>query len=141
LLVCRITLGWLFVVSGWLKLHDLAGLTRFFTDLRIPLPAESARLVAWSELLCGALVLVGLLSRLASLPLMITMVVALVTAKRDEIHGLSDLFFQVEFTYVCMLLVIVVLGPGAASVDAAVGRILRNGRTARREHAEPVVVA
>jgi uncharacterized membrane protein YphA (DoxX/SURF4 family) len=72
---------------------------------------------------------------------MITMVVALVTAKRDEIHGLSDLFFQVEFTYVCMLLVIVVLGPGAASVDAAVGRILRKGRQSRREHAEPVVVA
>ena len=116
-------------------MHDLTKVTGFFTDLGIPAPAFNAALVGYSELICGALLLVGLASRLATVPLLTTMLVALATAKRGEIHGITDLFGQVEFTYVCMLFVILVIGPGAASLDVAVARMI--DRSHRRTEARP----
>ena len=70
--------------------------------------------------MCGGLLVLGLASRLASIPLMVTMVVAILTAKLDEIHGLPDLFGEVEWTYLVLLFVIAVFGPGKASLDALV---------------------
>ena len=66
------------------------------------------------------LLIVGLASRLAALPLVVTMIIALLTAKLDEIHGLPDLFGEVEWTYIAILLVIAAVGPGKASLDARV---------------------
>jgi putative oxidoreductase len=128
LLVVRLCLGGLFVSTGWGKIHNLAKVTGFFTELGIPAPGVNAMLVGYSELICGALLLVGLLSRLATLPLITTMAVALATAKRSELHGITDLFGQVEFTYLCMLFVILVLGPGAVSVDGMIAGILDTSR-------------
>jgi putative oxidoreductase len=116
-LLARVTLGILFIGSGWGKLQNLGKVTAFFTTLGIPLPAFNAGLVAWVELIGGALLLIGLLSRLAALPLIVTMVVALLTAKASEIHGLSDLFFQIEWAYVVLLVWIAIDGPGRVSLD------------------------
>lgn len=139
LLLTRITLGGLFLSTGWGKVHDLAKVTGFFTKLGIPAPAFNAHLVAWSELLCGGLLLIGLASRLASVPLIVTMIVALATAKRPEIHGLVDLFGQVELTYLVMLITIFCLGPGAASIDGLVAGMLDRRKADRgRPRAEPV---
>lgn len=135
LLVLRICLGGLFLSTGWGKVHDLTKVTGFFTELGIPAPAFNAALVAYSELICGALLLIGLASRLATIPLLTTMIVALATAKKGEIHGLTDLFGQVELTYVCMLFVILVIGPGAASLDGAIARQIDASR--RRAGARP----
>ena len=122
LLIGRLTVGILFVSTGWGKVHNLAKVTEFFTDLKIPLPALNATVASWTELVCGALLVVGLASRLASLPLAVTMVVAILTAKRDDIHGIADLFGQVEWTYIAILLVIAAIGPGAVSVDTLVAK-------------------
>ena len=120
LLVARLTVGVLFVSTGWGKVHSLAKVTDYFTDLRIPFPALNATVASWTELVCGSLLVIGLASRLASLPLVVTMVVALITAKRDDIHGIADLFGQVEWTYIAILLIVAAVGPGAASADAVV---------------------
>jgi putative oxidoreductase len=127
LLFARLTVGILFVSTGWGKVHNLPKVIAFFGELHIPAPAFNATLASWTELLCGALLVVGLASRLASIPLMVTMVVAILTAKLDEIHGLPDLFGEVEWTYLVLLFVIVVFGPGKASLDALVrSRLPRN---------------
>jgi putative oxidoreductase len=130
LLLCRIVLGWEFTVSGWGKVHGLARFADSFRELGIPAPEFTARLVAGCELVCGVLLLLGLLSRLATAPLIVTMVVAVATAKHDQIHSLSDLFFQVEVAYLCMLFVIAMLGPGAASLDGLVVRLIDRRRRA-----------
>jgi putative oxidoreductase len=132
LLVARLTVGILFVSTGWGKVHDLAKVTDFFTELAIPFPAFNATLASWTELVCGALLVIGLASRLASLPLIVTMTVAILTAKRDDIHGLADLFGQVEWTYLAILLVIAAVGPGAASVDRLVVKKVSHGLPATR---------
>lgn len=120
----RLVIGWIFVQSGWGKLHNLEHVVQFFRDLGIPAPELQAPFVATTELACGALVLAGLATRLAALPLIGVMVVALTTALRDRIAELSDLFGLAEFLYVLLLASLVVLGAGPLSLDALVRRSL-----------------
>jgi putative oxidoreductase len=116
-LVARITLGVLFVSTGWGKVHDLDKVTGFFTDLGIPMPHANAVMVSFVELFGGGLLLIGLGSRLAALPLMASMAVAILTAQRENVHGLPDLFGLVEWTYLALLLWVAIAGPGKASLD------------------------
>lgn len=117
-LLARLTLGVTFVGSGWGKLQHLEKVTAFFTELGLPLPHEQAVLVGTTELVGGALILAGFASRLAAVPLLVTMVVALLTAKRADIAGVSDLFGVVEWTYLVLLGWLALSGPGRFSVDA-----------------------
>jgi putative oxidoreductase len=123
-LLARITLGVLFMSTGWGKVHNLDKVTSFFVELGIPMPAFNAAFVSYLELIGGALLLVGLLSRLAALPLAVSMIVALITAKAGDIHGLADLFGTVEFTYLVLLIAVAVGGPGAVSLDRLLARRL-----------------
>lgn len=118
LLLARLSVGLLFLSTGWGKVHHLAKVTAFFTHLGIPAPGFNAVLVGYSELICGSLLVLGLLTRLATIPLMVSMVVAILTAKWSDLHSAFDLVGFDEFTYLCMLVVIAVLGPGRASLDA-----------------------
>ncbi len=120
LTLARLCLGFVFVQSGWGKLHNLPKVIDYFGSLGIPAPALQAPFVAAVELVGGALLLLGLRSRIASVPLAATMVVALVTAKRDDIHGLSDLFGTTEFLYFLLLGQLAAFGSGALSLDRAV---------------------
>jgi putative oxidoreductase len=97
--------------------HNLEKVTEFFTELGIPAPAFQAVFVSNVELVCGALVLVGLVTRLAAIPLICTMLVALLTAKAEDIAGVSDLVGMIEFTYVALLAWLVLAGPGWFALD------------------------
>ena len=116
-LVARTTLGVLFVSTGWGKVHDLDKVTGFFTELGIPMPHVNAVMVSFVELVGGSLLLIGLASRLAALPLMASMAIAILTAQREQVHGLPDLFGLVEWTYLALLLWVALAGPGKASLD------------------------
>jgi putative oxidoreductase len=122
LFVARLTVGVLFVSTGWGKVHHLAKVTSFFAELGIPMPGLNATVASYTELVGGSLLVIGLASRVASLPLVVTMIVAILTAKRAEVNGLADLFGLVEWTYIALLLVIAAVGPGLLSVDAAVAK-------------------
>ncbi len=116
-LLGRVTVGVLFISTGWGKVHNLAKVAAFFAELHIPAPAIQATFVSYVELIGGALVLVGLFARWASLPLIGSMAVAILTAKADEVHGLPDLFGLVEWTYLVLFAWIALAGPGRASLD------------------------
>jgi putative oxidoreductase len=117
-LLARITVGVVFVTSGWGKVHNLDKVTEFFTELGIPAPAFQAVFVSYVELVCGAALLLGLFTRLVAIPLMCTMIVAIITAKAEEIAGVADLLGTVEFAYVAMLFGVALMGPGKVSLDA-----------------------
>jgi len=123
-LVARVTLGLTFLQTGWGKLHNIAKVTGFFTQLGLPAPGFQARLVATTEFVCGALLLLGLLTRLASLPLLATMIVAIATAKRGDVHELGDLFGMSEYLYLVLLLWLAAFGAGLVSIDAAIAKRL-----------------
>jgi len=123
-LLGRLGVGLLFVSTGWGKVHSIDKVTGFFTSLGIPAPHFHAILVGYSELLCGAALIVGLLSRFATVPLIVSMIVAILTAKRSDLHGLFDLVGFDEFTYLVVLVMIAIIGPGKASLDAMLVRRL-----------------
>ncbi len=115
--LARLTLGLVFFNSGRGKLGNLSQVVEYFQSLGIPAPHFQAPLAAGAELVCGALLLLGLFSRLASVPLIVTMIVALVTAKKDDIEGISSLFTMIEYLYIVMLVWIGISGPGPLSLD------------------------
>jgi putative oxidoreductase len=123
-LLGRLAVGLLFMSTGWGKVHNLQKVTGFFQELGIPAPGLNAVVVGYSELICGTLLVVGLASRLATIPLVVSMVVAILTAKRADLHGLFDLVGFEEFTYLCVLLMIAIGGPGTVSLDHVLVRKL-----------------
>jgi len=66
--LARLTVGLVFIGTGWGKQHSLSDVTEFFTTLHIPAPAFNARLTAATEFFGGLAVLLGLGTRLVSLP-------------------------------------------------------------------------
>lgn len=116
-LLARITIGFIFIQSGWGKLHHLDKVIDFFTSLGIPAPHLQAPFVASIELICGSLVLLGLFTRLAALPLIGTMIVAILTAKMEDITNISDLFSLSEYLFILLLIGLTLKGAGAFSID------------------------
>jgi putative oxidoreductase len=120
-LLARLTLAAVFIPTGWGKLHNLEKITAFFTELNIPAPQVNAVVASSTEFLGGLLLLVGLGTRLVSLPLAFTMVEAIFTARRAEIDGITTLLGFIEFSYLAMLVWLALVGPGSASVDRLIG--------------------
>lgn len=124
-LLARLTVGWVFVESGWGKLHHLDKVQAYFESLGIPAASLQAPFVASIEFGGGLLLLAGLATRLASLPLIGVMAVAIMTAKKDELTGFSALTGFTEFLYIVLLAWLVVQGAGLLSIDALLGRKVR----------------
>jgi putative oxidoreductase len=120
--LARLTIGLVFFRSGWAKLHDLEKVTDYFTTLGLPAPAFQARLVSSAEFACGGLLLLGLATRFAAIPLIITMCVAIRTALWDQVDGLSSLVGLTEFAYIVLLVWLATDGPGPLSLDRLLGR-------------------
>jgi len=136
--LARLTLGVVFIGTGWGKLHGLQKVTEFFTELGIPAPGFNAVLASTAEFVCGALLLIGLLSRLAAIPLIVTMTVAIIAAKSADLHGLSDLLGFEEWTYIVLAVWILVAGPGPLSLDRVLQNVLRRPRTEANTRAATV---
>ena len=113
----RVALGWVFVQSGWGKVQNLPRVVEYFGSLGIPAPHLQAPFVAGVELVGGLLLLGGLFTRIASVPLAMTMVVALLTAKRGDIASASDLYGSVEFLYLLGFGFLAAFGAGLLSLD------------------------
>ena len=121
--LARITMGSVFIGTGWGKLNNIASTVEYFASLHIPAPAFQARLAAGTEFFGGLLVLVGLGARLASLPMAFTMVVAIATAKWADVDGLTTLLGFEEWSYIVFFVWIALAGPGPLSLDALVKRL------------------
>lgn len=120
--IARLTVGLVFFQTGWGKLNDLDSVTTFFTQLGIPEPAFQARLASGAEFVCGGLLLLGLATRFAVVPLIITMCVAILTAQWESVDGLGSLVGLLEFAYIALLVWLGTDGPGPLSLDHLITR-------------------
>jgi putative oxidoreductase len=116
-LVARLTLGGIFVQTGWGKLHNLPKVIEFFGSLGIPAPQIQAPFASAMEFLCGVLVLIGLFTRVAAVPLIVIMAVAIKTAKMGDVKDISDFLSLSEYLFAVLALWLAVKGPGALSLD------------------------
>ena len=134
LLVVRVYWGYQFLIEGWNKLTNIQKPIEYFGSLGIPFPAFNAWLVSSIELIGGALLLLGLGSRLVALLLTGDMIVAYVTADRDTLKTIftsdpSDFFKAAEFSFLSAALVVLVFGPGKLALDHLLERRFK-GRAA-----------
>ena len=87
-ILVRILVGWVFLSEGIQKFLDPATLgAGRFAKIGIPAPEFFGPFVGICEIVCGALVIVGLLTRLASLVLLIDITVAIITTKLPVLLG------------------------------------------------------
>ena len=122
LLAVRLFWGWQFFLTGKGKLLNLDKTAAFFGELGLPLPKLNALLAGSTECLGGLLLLLGLDSRLASAPLIFTMVVAYATAHKEELGAVfsdPDKFTgATPFLFLLASLIVLAFGPGRLSLDA-----------------------
>jgi putative oxidoreductase len=116
-LAVRITVGVVFMGTGWTKLHNLPAITKNFTALGIPAPEILTPFVSGVEFFGGVLLLLGLLTRFAAVPLMVVMVVAIVSAKAGDIDSLETFLGFEEVSYFVMFAWLAIAGPGPVSID------------------------
>ncbi len=124
LLAVRLYWGWQFWQTGSGKLADISKVVDYFTSLGIPAPALNAYFVAYLEAVGGILLILGLGSRLISVPLVVDMIVAYVTADTEALHSIiSDpgkFYNAAPFTFLFASLIVLIFGPGLFSLDTII---------------------
>jgi putative oxidoreductase len=141
-LLTRLVVGQAFFLTGRGKLLNFDNTVTFFTELGIPFPYANAAFVSTLELVGGICIFVGLLTRVMSGLLASTMVVALMTAEKEQFlkslnpssdvspMDVSPLVFLMLFAW------LVLHGPGVLSLDTLVTRWLGIGKRAAGAPAE-----
>jgi putative oxidoreductase len=125
-LITRLALGISFFFAGKGKLADLEGATKGFENLGIPLASFQAPFVGGLELVGGAAIALGLLTRPFAALLSVVMVVALITAHGADVSasfafdGKQELIKIHAFYYLLFLLWIWIHGPGRVSADSLI---------------------
>jgi len=129
LLFVRVYWGWQFWQAGWGKLQDISKPIGFFTELGIPFPVFNAWFISLLECFGGILLILGLASRLISIPLVIDMVVAYIVADREAFKSIfsdPDKFYAAApYTLLVASLIVLLFGPGAIWLDYLIARYVR----------------
>jgi uncharacterized membrane protein YphA (DoxX/SURF4 family) len=126
-LLIRLMVGAVFLSEGIQKFlfPDARGVGRFI-KIGIPAPEVLAPFVGVVEICCGAFILLGLMTRLAAIPLIVDMVVAVSTTKIPLLleEGLWEMAHEsrTDFAMLMGSLFLLIVGAGSWSID---GRITR----------------
>jgi putative oxidoreductase len=127
LLIIRLYWGWQFFLTGKGKLMHLDKIAGYFATLNIPMPRLNAILAGSTECFGGLLLLLGLGSRIVTVPLIFTMCVAYATAESDKLHHIfsnPDDFLKADpFLFMYAAVIVLLFGPGIFSLDAIIARM------------------
>ena len=108
---------------------NLPTVTEFSESHGIPFPHAQAMLAGTTEVFGGLLLLIGLASRLISIPLMFLLTFAYLTADIDRVRVIfsnSDKFVTAdEFLFLFAVVVVFVFGPGTVSLDALIDKYFK----------------
>jgi uncharacterized membrane protein YphA (DoxX/SURF4 family) len=122
-LFIRLTVGIIFLSEGLQKfiIPDVVGPGRFLA-IGFAHPDFWAYFTAGFEVICGALVIAGLLTRLASIPLLIIMVVAFIMTKWPILDDSGFWAFahayRTDFAMTLLLLYLIIWGGGNISAES-----------------------
>jgi len=124
ILLIRLSVGLIFLTQGILKYTDPnMGVARF-TKIGFAHPDFTAHFVGTFEIICGSLVLLGLWTRVAAVPLMIVISTAIATTKIPELFRANQGFWymvsdaRTDFAMFCSLIFLILMGGGSWALDA-----------------------
>jgi putative oxidoreductase len=125
LLIPRIIVGLIFLSEGIQKfiLPELVGTGRF-AKIGFANPEFWATFTGCFEITCGTLVLIGLFTRIASIPLLVIMATAFVTTKYPLLVEKGFWIFaheyRTDFAMTMLLLLLIQLGGDQLSLDKSI---------------------
>jgi putative oxidoreductase len=117
LLLMRIILAIGFFGPVKMKIGNIEGIINWFESINIPMPALNAYLATGTEALGVILLALGLGTRLISIPLIITMIVAIVTVHLPNGFEAGNNGFEIPLYYMIMLITLIIYGGGKFSLD------------------------
>ncbi|MEO6832584.1 MAG: DoxX family protein [Chitinophagaceae bacterium] len=121
-LIPRLIVGLVFLSEGLQKFitPDTSGAARF-AKIGFEHPEFWASFTGGFEIICGILVLIGLITRIASIPLLIIMLVAFITTKYPILLDKGFLAmaheYRTDFAMTLLLLFLIYYGGGNKSLD------------------------
>lgn len=125
-LIARLIVGYVFMLTGWAKLNNLPAMIQNFTEWGIPFPKILTPFVSGVEFFGGIMLILGLFTRIPAAMLAVVMVVAVKSAKWENVDSLETLLGFEEATYFAVFLWLAIVGPGAASLDRFLMRAVGN---------------
>ena len=117
LLMFRWILALGFYEPAMMKVKNLSGVAEWFESMNYPLPMVTATLSMVTEVTGIVLLIVGLGTRLISIPLMFVMVIATLTVHLPNGFPAGENGFEIPLYYFLMLFALVVYGSGKYSLD------------------------
>lgn len=123
LLLLRLMVGWVFLSEGIQKFLFPAALgAGRFAKIGIPAPQFTGPFVGLVEIVCGAMIILGFATVLATVPLLVDIAVAIATTKLSVLgkQGFWSTMHdgRTDFCMLLGLLAIALLGAGSLSLDA-----------------------
>jgi len=124
IVLIRLAVGLIFLSQGILKYIDSKMGVLRFTRIGFPYPYFTAHFVGTFEIVCGLLVLLGLWTRAATIPLLIVISTAIASTKVPELFRAGQGFWftvsdaRTDFAMLCSLVFLILQGAGAWSLDA-----------------------
>ncbi|MGB9067642.1 MAG: DoxX family protein [Candidatus Acidiferrales bacterium] len=124
IVLIRLAVGTIFFTQGILKFIDpKMGVVRF-TKIGFAHPYFTAHFVGTFEIVCALLLLLGLWTKAAAVPLLIVITTAIATTKIPELFRANQGFWymvsdaRTDFAMLCSLVFLISVGGGAWSIDA-----------------------
>jgi putative oxidoreductase len=123
LLAARGIPGVIFLYHGWQKLdRGIEGVGQFLESLSVPLPDVMAYVLTFGELIGGALLIVGFLTRLVALAFILEMIITTLLVKIDiGLIAESGAGAELDLALLAAMCAVATLGPGSLSVDRNAG--------------------
>jgi putative oxidoreductase len=118
MLVLRLGLGILMLMHGYNKLIHFGDMQHKFMNFMGIGSTMSLALVVFAEFFCSLFLILGLFTRLATIPLLITALVIVFKANKGDIFGDGEHGALYLIGYIVLLFV----GPGRVSVDSMTGK-------------------
>lgn len=134
----RVGVGVILVAHGLQKLLDVGGTAQAFAGMGIPAPLISTYLAIAGELLGGLGLIVGLLTRLAALGPLFTMLAAIAFVHLGKGLFAQNGGWEYPLTLLLAALYFVARGAGPISVDHALARARERRRSTRTRGVPPV---
>ena len=116
-LIARLVVGYVFMLTGWTKLHNLPQIILNFSSWGIPYPEILTPFVSGVEFFGGLALMLGLFTRIAGGMLAVIMVVAIIAVKWASVDSIETLFGFEEASYFVIFLWFAIGGAGKVSLD------------------------
>ncbi|WP_162902763.1 DoxX family protein [Taibaiella koreensis] len=115
-LVLRLVAGSLMITHGWDKLSHFASYKQQFISFMGLSPSVSLGLATFAEFFCSALLILGLFTRLATIPLLVTIFMIL------KVNSWDVMKHEVVPALGAIYLALLLFGPGKYSLDARISK-------------------